>query len=298
MNNKPLHLLIDGNFLMFQSFYATYYGNPNNIMRNSKGVPTNGINLFLHQLIKLLEWYHPDYLYIAFDSKEKSFRHELYQDYKAGRAKAPNDLFIQFDLIKQILSKLGIVHQEVPGFEADDLIAAYCKNVAPNEEKIIFSRDKDLHQLINENISIVQKDSDGDYSLLSLNNYFTYYGFMPRQVVDYKALAGDNSDNLPGVKGIGDKTAIKILCKYGDVKKLYECEEMWSENLNKSVIEKLKAGKNEAMFCLQMAKLNPDVIDFDSDKERYVIALDLENSLDILEELELRSVINKLKLIW
>ncbi|MFV8473428.1 5'-3' exonuclease [Mycoplasma sp. 4F] len=286
------HLIIDGNYLMFQSFYATYYGNPDNIMRASNGTPTNGINLFLHQLNKLIEFYHPQYLYIAFDSKDKSFRHELYDEYKAGRAKAPNELYVQFNLIKQILDLLGVVQQELPGFEADDLVAAYCKKVALNEPKIIFSRDKDLHQLIAPNISIIQKENYG-YSLLTNENYFENYGFLPSQVADYKALAGDSGDNLPGVKGIGEKTAISILEKFHTVPNLYASQDKWSTELTKGVINKLIAGKNDALFCLKMATLNPNVASFNSEKEAYILKLNIQNALPLLEQLELRSIIEK-----
>ncbi|WP_416756646.1 5'-3' exonuclease [Mycoplasma aquilae ATCC BAA-1896] len=286
------HLIIDGNYLMFQSFYATYYGNPDNIMRASNGTPTNGINLFLHQLNKLIEFYRPKYLYIAFDSKDKSFRHELYDEYKAGRAKAPNELYVQFNLIKQILDLLGVVQQELAGFEADDLVAAYCNKVALNEPKIIFSRDKDLHQLIATNISIIQKENYG-YSLLTNENYFENYGFLPSQVVDYKALAGDSSDNLPGVKGIGEKTAISILEKFHTVPNLYASQDKWSAMLTKGVINKLIAGKNDALFCLKMATLNPNVDSFNPEKEAYVLKLNIQNALPLLEQLELRSIIEK-----
>ncbi|MFV8459170.1 5'-3' exonuclease [Mycoplasma sp. CR] len=291
-STNNIHLLIDGNYLMFQSFYATYYGNPDNIMRASNGTPTNGINLFLHQLNKLIEFYNPQYIYVAFDSKEKSFRHDIYQDYKAGRAKAPEELYIQFDLIKQILDRLGIVQEELPGFEADDLVAAYCKKVALEEPKIIFSRDKDLHQLISPNISIILKENYG-YSLLTNDNYFATYGFLPSQVVDYKALAGDNSDNLPGVKGIGEKTAISLLEKFQTVPNLYAMQDQWSSLLTKSVINKLTVGKNDALFCRQMATLNPNVETFNTNKDAYILKLDIQNALPLLEQLELKSIIDK-----
>ncbi|MFV8400893.1 5'-3' exonuclease [Mycoplasma sp. 2634B] len=291
-STNNIHLLIDGNYLMFQSFYATYYGNPDNIMRASNGTPTNGINLFLHQLNKLIEFYKPQYIYVAFDSKEKSFRHDIYQDYKAGRAKAPEELYIQFDLIKQILDRLGIVQEELPGFEADDLVAAYCKKVALEEPKIIFSRDKDLHQLISPNISIILKENYG-YSLLTNDNYFATYGFLPSQVVDYKALAGDSSDNLPGVKGIGEKTAISLLEKFQTVPNLYAMQDQWSSLLTKSVINKLTVGKNDALFCRQMATLNPNVETFNTNKDAYILKLDIQNALPLLEQLELKSIIDK-----
>ncbi|QDF64928.1 5'-3' exonuclease [Mycoplasma nasistruthionis] len=288
------HLIIDGNYLMFQSFHASY--NPNFFMQNSAGIPTNAINLFLIQMIKLIKYYQPTHLFIAFDSKEKSFRHELYDNYKEGRSKAPNELFIQFDLIKQILSKLNIVHQEQPGYEADDLVAAYCKLAANDETKIIFSRDKDLHQLIDQNTSVIIKDkTNNEYALLTDQNYFDNYNFYPNQVPDFKALAGDSSDNLPGVKGIGEKTAINILNLYGNIKNLYQDQASWPVNLTKSVIKKITENQADAEFCYKMATLNPNVENFDVNLEKYELKINLNNALDLLTELELKTVISYLK---
>ncbi|MHA3838956.1 5'-3' exonuclease [Mycoplasma sp. HF14] len=298
MNNKPnLHLLIDGNYLMFQSFYASSYGNHQNIMRTSKGVPTNGINLFMHQLIKLLDFYKPTHIFIAFDSQHKSFRHDMYDSYKAGRLKAPDDLYIQFDIIKELLSKLNIAWQEMAGFEADDLVAAYCYKIAPEEDKIIFSRDKDLHQLINQHVSVIERDPHG-YSLLTEKNYYFNYGFHPNQVVDYKALAGDTSDNLKGVEGVGNKTAINLLEKFQTVQNLYNSRDQWKSCLTKSLINKLTEGERDAMFCLKMAKLNPNIDEFKTDSDLYLFNPTLENAMDQLKELELKEVIGKITSRW
>lgn len=209
-------LIIDGNYLMFQSFYATYRGDINVILRTSNGTPTNAITLFLKQLVKYLVFYKPDYLFIAFDAKERTKRHELLDGYKANRIKAPQELFIQFDLIKEILKEMKVFYYESAGDEADDLIATFCKNFE-SLEKFIFSRDKDLLQLVNKNTRVFFKDEEVTYL-----NFFEKYQINPDQIIDFKALKGDPSDNLPGIKGIGDKTAIKLLNEFKTFENIYQ----------------------------------------------------------------------------
>ncbi|QNM93839.1 5'-3' exonuclease [Mycoplasma sp. Pen4] len=297
MKNNNKHLVIDGNYLMFQSFYASMVQQGQYIMKNKNGVTTNAINLFLLQMIKLIKFFNPTHIFVAFDSKEKSFRHDLYDSYKDGRKKAPAELFQQFGLIKEILTKLNVPHQETPGFEADDLVAAYCKFVSPDEYKFVFSRDKDLHQLINKYVSIIVSER-GSYTLLNDGNFYDKYGFTPLQVPDFKALSGDSSDNLPGVRGIGQKTAINILNEYYNVTNLYNNQATWEQHFTKSVIKKLTEGKDDAMFCLKMATLNPNVTDFNNNSGSYLLNLDLANAYHILEELELRTVISYLEDLW
>ncbi|AKA49843.1 hypothetical protein VO56_00960 [Mycoplasmopsis gallinacea] len=285
MKNK-LSLVIDGNYLMFQSFYATYRGDIDKIMRSSKGVPTNALSLFLFQLLKLLNYFEPTHLFVAFDSYSKTKRHELYEEYKSGRAKAPNELWEQFKLIKEILSKLKVNYLENPGDEADDLIATYCSKI--DGEKVIFSRDKDLLQLVNSNTSVIEK-SDWDYELIDIDNFVDNYGITPNQIPDYKGLRGDSSDNLKGVKGIGDKTAIKLLNEFTTLENLYENLE--SKSITNSVRNKLILDKDSAFFCKQLAILNKEVDVLNLDINAYDInLLDPSEAEEMLDDLELRKV--------
>ncbi|MEA4134413.1 5'-3' exonuclease [Mycoplasma sp. 2704] len=288
MDNKNLHLLVDGNYLSFQSFYATYYGNPNDILRTSTGFPTNAINLFFHQLLKIFNQFNPTHIFIAFDSQGKTFRHEAFDEYKSGRASAPSELFVQMDKIKEMLTLLEIPWKEQTGYEADDLIGTYVKNVAQGEEKIIFSKDRDLHQLIDEHTSvIVKRPKKNKFDLLTLDIYPEEYGIYPNQVPDYKGLAGDSSDNLPGIKGIGKKTAISILDKYKSFINLYEQKDTWADNFTKSIITKLESGYDQGLFCYKMAQLYTNVPDFNESKDNYLLKLNLQNAMSILDELEL-----------
>ncbi|WP_223211610.1 5'-3' exonuclease [Mycoplasmopsis citelli] len=285
-------LLIDGNYLMFQSFYATYRGDLNTIMRSSKGVATNAINLFLLQVIKLIRFYNPKYLFIAFDAATKTARHLAYPQYKANRIKAPNEIFLQFDLIKQLLNKLNLVHLEIDGAEADDLIATASKKFNfDNLEKLIFSRDKDLLQLVNSTTSVIDKDNQSNYQLITNENFYDIYNLYPAQIVDYKALKGDPSDNLPGIKGIGDKTAIKLLDEFKTFKGIYE----HLDELSTSLKNKLLASKDQGQMCYDLAKLNPNVLEFHLNKEDLVLNISVEKALQMLEELELNVVTKYLK---
>ncbi|WP_426460920.1 5'-3' exonuclease [Mycoplasma hafezii] len=293
MNNK-ISLVVDGNYLMFQSFYATYYGNPEGILRNKAGVPTNGISVFLTQLSQLIKEFQPDNLFIAFDAKEKTKRHEQYEGYKDGRTKAPSELFIQFKLIKELLTKLNIKHQEVAGFEADDLIAAYCKNIPG--QKYIFSHDRDLMQLINEDVSVINKVKKGFsayYDLIDIYNFEDIFGYPYQHVIDYKALKGDSSDNLPGVKGIGDKTAIDLIYKFGTFDNIYK--NINSDQITNAVRNKLKNGEATGRMCYDLTVLNPDIADFNTDTNFYHYHISFDNAVDMFNELELNKAKKAIK---
>ncbi|WP_025755470.1 5'-3' exonuclease [Mycoplasmopsis cricetuli] len=283
MNKKIL--LIDGNFLMFQSFYASYSGDLTKIMRTKNGTPTNAINLFLLQLCRLLKSLKPDYLFIAFDANSKTKRHDIFPEYKANRIKAPEDIFLQFKLIKLILNKLNIAHWEIPGAEADDLIATATKKFF--HQKFIFSRDKDLLQLVDQNTSIIFRGKH-DYEFINYKNFETIYSIKPSQIPDFKGLKGDPSDNLPGIKGIGDKTAINLLKNFQSYENIFN--NINSDLISKSVREKLLTGKKQGNMSLELAKLNYDVKEFEYEIEDLIINLDLQKAKDILKELELNVV--------
>ncbi|MFA7699921.1 5'-3' exonuclease H3TH domain-containing protein [Mycoplasmopsis synoviae] len=274
-------LIIDGNYLMFQSFYATYRGDINVILRTSNGTPTNAITLFLKQLVKYLVFYKPDYLFIAFDAKERTKRHELLDGYKANRIKAPQELFIQFDLIKEILKEMKVFYYESTGDEADDLIATFCKNFE-SLEKFIFSRDKDLLQLVNKNTRVFFKDEEVTYL-----NFFEKYQINPDQIIDFKALKGDPSDNLPGIKGIGDKTAIKLLNEFKTFENIYQ--NLDSKLISEKVKNNLLKGKENGMLCYQLAKLNYEVEVLPKNLDLFKLNIDLKASEKILDELELNT---------
>ncbi|MBN4084528.1 MULTISPECIES: 5'-3' exonuclease [unclassified Mycoplasma] len=291
MENNKKSLVIDGNYLMFQSFYATYRGEGSLILSNSFGVPTNAIQAFMMQFLKLIKFVRPDSIFVAFDAKGPTKRHEIFSEYKSGRTKAPDILYPQFDWIKRILSGLNVVWQEKLGDEADDLIATYCSKV--NGKKYVFSADNDLLQLVDENVTILRKDKT-NYKEINKDNFFQIFKFLPNQLTSYKGLKGDSSDNLPGVFGIGEKTAISLLEKYNNFENIYKNLENNSD-LTKSVKNKLINGYQTGLMSYNLSILNCDVENFETNLEFYKLQLNYNNAMDILMELELSVVINELR---
>ncbi len=235
-------ILVDGNNLMFRSYYATAY--TGNFMKNSKGDPTNALYGFVSMINKIIEEEKPEYMAVAFDIG-KNFRHEKYKQYKAGRIETPEELKVQMPKAKVLLDAMGIKHIEVENYEADDIIGTISKMAYDDKEfdALIVSSDKDLLQLINEEVEVKLLKTKG-YIRYNPNSFEAYYGIKPIRMIDLKALMGDPSDNVPGVKGIGEKTALKLLREYGSLEKIYE-------NINKvkgSVHDKLVSDKENAFF--------------------------------------------------
>ncbi|EFF41423.1 5'-3' exonuclease [Mycoplasmopsis alligatoris] len=289
---KDKFLLIDGNLMLFQSFYATY--NPNNsyVMQSQSGITTNGIYQFFRTLYNLLNSVKPKYIFIAFDAKEKTNRHLIYPEYKAGRRKAPEIIFEQFHYTKELLSKLNIPSSEINGAEADDLIATLSK--IQDVEKIIFSKDQDLLQLVNDDISILYRDTfSNQYSKITKDNFEEKYLIKPNQIPDYKAINGDNSDNLPGVKGIGKIGAIKLLKEFGTWQNIYNNLDKHSTTVQKKLVESQEMSK----LCYDLAKLNYDVEELDLNLENYFLNINYQQAKDLFLELGLENVLARLESI-
>ena len=245
-------VLVDGNNLLFRSYYATAYSG--NFMNNSKGFPTNGLYGLVNMLNKIIKEENPKYMLVAFD-KGKTFRHEEYKEYKEGRIKMPDDLAKQFVVAKELLPKMGIKSLEVENYEADDIIGTYSKMISDTNNKgLIVSIDKDLLQLINKNNAVKLLKSH-DYIMMDENEFMNTYGLTPDKMIDLKGLMGDPSDNIPGVKGIGEKTALKLLQKYGSIEGLYEN----IDELSGSTKDKLVEGKNSAFMSKKIATIYKEV---------------------------------------
>ncbi len=212
-------ILIDGNNLLFRSYYATIYAG--NMMKNSKGFPTNALYGFVSMINKIINEEKPSYIMIAFD-KGKTFRHDLYLNYKEGRIETPDDLKKQFPIAKQILDCMNVKYIEVDNYEADDIIGTIAKMVDNNDDFIgtIISSDKDLLQLISSDINI-KLLKQKDYILYDSIAFQRDFGINPINIIDLKALQGDPSDKIPGVKGIGEKTALPLIQEYGNIDTIY-----------------------------------------------------------------------------
>lgn len=213
-------ILVDGNNLLFRSYYATAYSG--NFMKNSKGFPTNALYGFINMINKIINDERPEYMLVAFD-KGKTFRHDKYEDYKAGRIEMPNELKQQFPVAKEILTNLGIKWFEIDNYEADDIVGTLAKMIDEREDYkgLIVSSDKDLLQLITDKVTMKMLKTK-DYVMMTKETFFEMYGLTPEKMIDIKALQGDSSDNIPGVKGIGEKTALKLLQDYGSLEGVYD----------------------------------------------------------------------------
>ena len=246
-------ILVDGNNLLFRSYYATAYNG--NFMKNSKNFPTNALFGFTNMINKILTEEKPTYMIVAFD-RGKTFRHDKYETYKALRIEMPNELKMQFPIAKEILHAMGIMHYDIDNYEADDILGTFAKYCDDEERFIgtIISSDKDLLQLISSDIDI-KLLKQKDYIRYNQESFKKEYGFDPIRIVDLKALMGDASDNIPGVKGIGEKTAIKLLQDYGSLDGIYENIDVIKGALKDKLIE----DKKNAYMSYDLATIVRDV---------------------------------------
>ena len=280
-------ILVDGNNLLFRSYYATSYSGV--IMRNSKGFPTNGLYGFIKMMNKIIEDEKPSYILVAFD-KGKTFRHNKYNEYKAGRKETPEDLKLQFPKAKEVLDAMGIKHFEIDNYEADDIIGTLASKVDEENEFIatIISSDKDLLQLISEEVDVKLLKTKG-FIRFNREVFKEFYKVDPINMIDLKALMGDMSDHIPGVKGIGEKTAINLLEKYKTLDNLYT----HVDELTPKTKEKLINDKDNAYMSYDLATIYRDVdIPFSLEDCKYN-ELNKTKYIDILEELEFKSLLKK-----
>ena len=246
-------ILVDGNNLMFRSYYATAYSG--RMMKNSKGLPTNALFGFASMINKIIAEENPTYMAVAFDIG-KNFRKEKYDFYKEGRTKTPDELNIQMPIARDMLDCLGIKHFELAPYEADDIIGTIAKMTEEDPEfaAVIVSSDKDLLQLISHETEVKLLKQTG-FIRYNYETFKSDYKIEPIRIIDLKALMGDSSDNIPGVAGIGEKTALKLLQEYQSLDNLYD-------NLDKisgKVKEKLQVGKESAYMSRDIATIYRDV---------------------------------------
>ena len=280
-------ILVDGNNLLFRSYYATAY--TGNVMRNSKGFPTNGLYGFINMMNKIIREEKPSYILVAFD-KGKTFRHDKYDVYKAGRAAMPEDLKQQFPVAKELLGAMGIRYFEIDNYEADDIIGTMSRIVDEEDEFIatIVSSDKDLLQLISDEVTVKLLKSN-DYIMMTPDTFREMYKCDPIKMIDLKALMGDSSDNIPGVKGIGEKTAINLIEKYGSLQNLYDN----IDSVTGKTKEKLLEDKDNAFMSYDIATIYREVpIPFSLDDCKYQ-GIKRDELFKYLEELEMPSLIRK-----
>ena len=280
-------VLIDGNNLMFRSYYATLYSGT--VMTNKEGFPTNALYGFVNMMNKIIHEEKPEYIAVAFDIG-KTFRHEKYDYYKGKRDETPEDLKKQFPVAKKILSAMGIKYFEIEGYEADDIIGTFSKKITELEEfvGVIISSDKDLLQLITNDIE-VKLLKPKDYIRMNKEVFINTYGLEPIKMIDLKSLMGDASDNIPGVKGIGEKTALKLLQEYGSLDGVYQN----IDNIKGATQTKLINDKENAYMSYDIATIYKEVpIDTNLENLKYTKE-DTEKLINIYNDLEFYSFLKK-----
>ncbi len=278
-------ILVDGNNLLFRSYYATAYNG--NFMKNSKGFPTNALFGFSNMINKIILEEKPTYILVAFD-KGKTFRHEKYSEYKAGRIEMPDELRLQFPITKKLLELMGIKYYEIENYEADDIIGTFSKFCDNTKYTgTIISSDKDLLQLITDSVDIKLLKSK-DYIRYNPESFYEEYKIKPINIIDLKSLMGDSSDNIKGVKGIGEKTALKLLQEYKTLNGIYEN----IDKISGKTKEKLIDGKNDAYISYELATIVTNVpIEISIDDIKY--KGNQAGLNDLYEELEFYSFLKK-----
>ncbi|SHH85940.1 DNA polymerase I [Caloranaerobacter azorensis DSM 13643] len=281
-------MVIDGNSLLHRAFHALPP------LQTKDGIYTNGVYGFLTMLNKIVEEYSPEYICVVFDKKVPTFRHKEYTEYKANRAKTPDELIMQFDILKDVLKKLNITTLEIDGFEADD-IAGTLASIGEKEglETILVTGDKDYLQLATENIKVlITRKGITNLEIYDEQTVKEKYGINPNQLIDLKGLMGDKSDNIPGVPGIGEKTGIKLIKEFGSLEGIYENLESIS---GKKLKERLIENRLQAFMSKKLAKIVTEVpinVDLQELRKREP---DYNELIDLYRKLEFNSLLNKIR---
>jgi len=286
MPNEKL-MIIDGNSLLHRAFHALP------LLMTKEGIYTNGVYGFLTMFYKVVDENKPEYISVVFDKKSPTFRHLEYKDYKAGRAKTPNELGMQFPILKEVLDKLNIYRVEVEGYEADDIAGTLAKiGEQSGKEVIIVTGDKDYLQLASDTTKVLlTRKGISSIEVFDKDAVIERYELTPEQFVDLKGLMGDKSDNIPGVPGIGEKTGIKLLKAYDSIEGIYENIDSISSLKMK---EKLIEHRTQAFMSRKLSKIITDIqIDISLDNLRHSDP-DNEALYQLYHKLEFRSLLSKL----
>ena len=290
-NNKKL-IIIDGNALIHRSFHAIPP-----TLRTKEGVLVNAVYGFSSFLLKALSEFKPEYVVLTLDKKGPTFRHESYSEYKATRVKAPDELYEQIPLIKRLAQAFDVPVFELSGFEADDLIGTICKLTEnSNLEKIIITGDLDTLQLVNEKTKVYTMSRGlSDSILYDEEKIKERYGFGADKIIDYKALRGDPSDNIPGVKGVGEKSATELLLKFENLEGIYRAIEKKESGLKERTIELLETGRDNAFMSRELATINQEApIEFNLEATLFN-TFKTDEVFELFSEFEFRSLLVKVK---
>ena len=282
-------ILIDGNSLLFKAFYATSY--TGNYMVNRNGIPTNGVYGFARMVEKIIS-INPKYVIVAFDYGKKTFRNELLDTYKATRKETPQELVPQFALAREYLTAHNITWYEVEGYEGDDIIGTLVDFGEKNNLKVsVYTGDKDANQLISSHTTIYRTVKGvTELDIYNEQTLLDKYGLKPDQFRDFLGLMGDSSDNIPGIKGVGEKTALKLLHQYGTIEGLQEHQ----DEIKGKMGEKIRAGMEDALMSKKLATILRNIpIDVDLEKATYQ-GDDYETLKSFYEKYDMNSLIKSM----
>ncbi len=279
-------LLIDGNSLLFRAFYATF----TRMMKTSNNIPVNAVFTLSSMLDKVLKQSNPDYVLIALDKGKQTFRHKLFDGYKGTRKELPEELIPQFEITRELFCAYNIKFMEFDDYEADDIIGSMAKKYQDIDIEII-SGDKDLFQLIDDNTKILMpKNGVSEIDVYTSTELFERYTLKPLQIIDLKALMGDPSDNIPGVKGVGEKTAIKLLTQYESIENIYNN----ISEIKGSLHNKLNDNQEICYMSKTLATIKTD-IDLDVDLESLKLDLNYDTLYQFFIKYEMGSKAEKIK---
>ncbi|MDG0838022.1 5'-3' exonuclease [Staphylococcus equorum] len=281
MSNKIL--LIDGMALLFRHFYATSLHKQ--FMRNSSGTPTNGIQGFVRHVFSAINDIQPTHVAVCWDMGKSTFRNDMFDGYKQNRPAPPEELIPQFDYVKEVSNQFGFVNIGVQNYEADDVIGTLAHQYSDENQIYVVTGDKDILQCINPNVEIwLTKKGFSIYNRYTLDRFQSEYGLNPLQLIDVKAFMGDSADGYPGVKGIGEKTAIKLIQNYGSVESIVDAiDELTPGQQNKisNDMQNLKVSKS-------LAKIHTEVpLDTTTLLQDMKFGTDITKILNICNEHEL-----------
>ena len=289
----PKAYIIDGNSLLFRAYYATAYGPNPQILRTKEGIPTNAIMAFSNMLNKILQGLKEgDAMFVGFDTGKATFRHKEDEKYKANRKPTPEDLVKQMPIAREMLKALDVPMFELEGYEADDLCGTVAKRLGSNGyEVLVYTSDKDFLQLIDNHITVnLLKTGMSNMVVMNEKTMPETFGFQPKQIVDYKGLRGDSSDNLPGIPGIGDVTAVKLIQEYGSFDKIIEA----APTMKGKLAENLINGAEQGRHCYEMAQILTDV-ELPFDNEHFVYkGYEFEKVAEFCHKYELKQFLNRL----
>ncbi|HHY72751.1 MAG TPA: DNA polymerase I [Bacillus bacterium] len=285
--SKQKIVLIDGNSIAYRAFFALP------LLNNDKGVYTNAVYGFTMILMKVLEDENPSHILVAFDAGKTTFRHETFAEYKGGREKTPHELSEQFPFIREVLDAFNIPRYELEQYEADDIIGTLAKQAEKEQIEVkVISGDKDLLQLVSDYVTVLHtRKGITDVDTYDLQQIKEKYNLTPEQIIDMKGLMGDASDNIPGVPGVGEKTAIKLLSQFGTLEKTLESID---EISGKKLQERLTENKEQALMSKRLATIHCEAPITISIQDLARHEMNKENVIKIFKELGFNTLLGRL----